>query len=218
MVSGEWRVVSEEGRSRQWSVKTGKSEIKKMRYVSTCDAPFSLDDLAAQIRKSSSFRFAWQFYSWSGADPRSPAAARWALTEIIATPELHHFLRESFEPLYAPRFEISPLHNHSEVLPADDEFEHALAGAAADRTGAYARCSYQTTPGERQAVHDLFCLAGDYATFHFVQGNVPGCAVCGQYNGQLFTTWFYGVAWDWCLMAAWPARDLFWLGCLTDTD
>jgi hypothetical protein len=49
-------------------------------------------------------------------------------------------------------------------------------------------------------------------------GNSPDCLACRNHNNHLFSTWFYGVAWDWCLFAIWPHCDLFWVGCLTDTD
>ena len=110
-----------------------------MVHLATCDAPFSLDDLAARIRKSSNFRVSWQFYQCSGIDPQSPANIRQALEAIIATPELHKFLQESFEPMYAKAFEIEPLHKHCSVDAATGEFENTLARAASDHLGAYSR-------------------------------------------------------------------------------
>src|SRR4051794_13616725 len=98
-----------------------------MVYLATCDAPFSLDDLAARIRKSSNFRFAWQFYQCSGIDSQSAVNIRNALEAIIATPELHKFLQESFEPLYAEAFEVEPLNENGRVDAAMGEFENTLA-------------------------------------------------------------------------------------------
>src|SRR5947209_6410980 len=131
-----------------------------MVYLATCDAPFSLDDLAARIRKSSNFRFSWQFYQCSGIDPQSPANIRQALEAIIATPELHRFLRESFEPMYAQAFEVEPLHEHCRVDAADDEFENILARAASDHLGAYSQQLRAATAVEKKAVQDLFGCAG----------------------------------------------------------
>src|SRR5437773_2756717 len=110
-----------------------------MVHLTTCDGPFSLNDLAARIRKSSNFRLSWQFYQCSGIDPQSPANIRQALEAIIATPELHKFLQESFEPMYAEAFELEPLHEHSRVDAAAGAFENTLARAAGDHLGAYSQ-------------------------------------------------------------------------------
>jgi hypothetical protein len=189
-----------------------------MSYLATCDSPFSLDDLAARIRKSSNFRFDWQFFEHSGVDLRSPAAVRRALDTIAATPELHRFLRESFEPPGHAVFEIEPPHAHCPVVPAAEDFEDILARAAGDHLGAYSRILRGATADEKQQIRDLFQDAGDYHAYQLVPGSVPGCPTCRGYNNQIFTNWFYGVAWDSCLFATWPHFDLLWMGCLTDTD
>src|SRR5689334_2500084 len=119
-----------------------------MVYLATCDAPFALDDLAARIRKSSNFRVSWQFYQCSGIDPQSPANIRQALEAIIASPDLHNFLRDSFEPVYAQAFEIEPLHDHCRVEAATGELEDILARAASDHLGAYSRNLRDPTAAE----------------------------------------------------------------------
>jgi hypothetical protein len=189
-----------------------------MAYLAACDSPFSLDDLAAKIRKSSNFRFNWQFYQCSGLDPESPANIRNALEAIIATPELHKFLQESFKQKYAGAFEVEPLHEHCRVRAAAGEFENILARAAGDHLGAYSRQLREATAGERQTIKELFGSFGEYRPYELVPGNNPGCDVCRTHNSHLFNSWFYGVAWDWCLLALWPRRDVLWIGCLTDTD
>jgi hypothetical protein len=183
-----------------------------MVYLATFDAPFSLDDLAARIRKSSNFRFAWQFYQCSGIDPQSAVNIRNALEAIIATPELHKFLQESFEPLYAQAFEVEPLNENCRVDAAMGEFENTLASAASDHLGAYSRNLRDATTAEIQEIKDLFGSIGQYRAFALLPGSG------GQYNSHLFSSWFFGVAWDWCLIALWPRRNLLWVGCLTDTD
>jgi len=182
-----------------------------MVYLATCDAPFSLDDLAARIRKSSNFRVCWQFYQCSGIDSESPAKIRQALEAIIATPELHTFLQESFEPMYAEAFEVEPLHEHCRVDAAMGEFENTLARAANDHLGAYSRNMRDATAAEIQEIKDLFGSIGQYRAYELLPGS-------GHHNNHLFSSWFYGVAWDWCLFALWPRRNLLWVGCLTDTD
>jgi hypothetical protein len=188
-----------------------------MAFLATCDSPFSLNDLADRIRKSSNFRFSWQFYRCTGIGPRRPVDIRHALDTIIATPGLHEFLRESFEALYVDAFEVEPLHEHCRVDATAGEFENILARAAGDHLGAYSRLRDAAAP-EKQLIKELFGCIGSYQAYELLPGNVPGCPTCRDHNNHLFTSWFFGVAWDWCLFAVWPRRDLFWIGCLTDTD
>jgi hypothetical protein len=188
-----------------------------MDAFSTCDNPFSLDDLAARIRKSSNFQFAWQFYQFSRRVPQSPAEVRWALDSIIANPVLHRFLRDSFETTYAAEFTIEPLHEHSQIA-ASEEFESTLARAAGDHLGAYSRVLRDANAAEKREIRELFERAGKYSTYQLQPGSLPGCPICRGRNSHLFSTWFDGIAWDWCFFASWPERKLFWMGCLTDTD
>lgn len=188
-----------------------------MRRLLTTEDPINLAGLATRIRSSSNFRINWQFYDFDGIDPRSPAGVREALNLIIAAPELHRFLRESFEELDDLKFEIEPLHEHCRVELTSD-FENVLAAAATDHLGAYSRDMRPATAQECAEVAELFRGAGEYVAYQLLPGNVPGCPVCSKFNNHLFSTWFDGVAWDWCLLSAWPDRNLFWLGCLTDTD
>jgi hypothetical protein len=189
-----------------------------MSYLVTCNSPFSLEDLAVRIRNSSNFRFGWQFYQINGIAPRSPMDVRRALNSIVATPDLHRFLQESFEATYDDVFEIEPVHEHCQVAAASDEFENILASAAGDHLGAYSQELRPAKGGEKQEIGELFGSVGSYLQYQLLPGKVPGCSTCGQSDNHLFTTWFYKVAWDWCLFASWPSRELFWMGCLTDTD
>jgi hypothetical protein len=189
-----------------------------MGYLVTCADAFSLNDLAARIRRSSNFRFAWQFFRSDGIAPQSPEDVRSALDSIIAIPDLHQFLRESFQPMHDDAFQIESLHEHCQVVPAADEFEGILASAAGDHLGAYSRELHPANATEIQEIRDLFVSPGSYRAYRMVPGEVGDCPTCRAYNNQLFTNWFYGVAWDWCLFTSWTSRDLFWMGCLTDTD
>jgi hypothetical protein len=189
-----------------------------MGSLITCASPFSLDDLAARVRKSSNFRFNWQFFRTDGIAPQSPLEVRNALEAIIANPDLHRFLEQSFQAMYAKAFEIESLHEHCQIVPAENEFENILASAAGDHLGAYSGEMRSAKPGETQGIKDLFGAFGNYSSFQLLPGNVPDCSTCRVYNSHLFSTWYYGVAWDWCLFASWPNRKLFWMGCLTDTD
>lgn len=200
------------------AVDCGSWHLLAMVYLAACDSPFSLDELAARIRKSSNFRFSWQFFQCSRVDARSAGSIRQVLELIIATPELHRFLQESFEPLYAKAFEIEPLHAHCRVDAATDEFENILARAAADQLGAYSPHLREAREVEKQEIRQLFGRPGEYLTYQLLPGNIAGCTACRDSNNDLFSNWFYGVAWDWCFLAIWPRHNLFWVGCLTDTD
>lgn len=189
-----------------------------MVYLTTCDSPFSLDEVAGQIRKSSNFRFNWQFYQSSGIDPQSLSNLRQAMEAIIASPDLHGFLKESFEPMYEATFKVEPLHEHCRVDATDGEFESILARAVSDRLGAYSRHRGDVTAADKQRVKDVFRCMGEYCAYSLVPGNVPGCPVCAHHNNHLYSSWFFGVAWDWSLFVLWPQRHLLWVGCLTDTD
>ena len=173
--------------------------------------------LAGQIRRSSNFRFSWQFYQFEGFDPCSSAGVRESLSLIIDTPHLHRFLRDSFADVPCDGFEIEPLHEHCHFVVASD-FESILARAAADRLGAYSVDLHEANLAECALIGDLFRMVGEYQAFELMSGNVPGCAVCRTRNNELFSTWFYGVAWDWCFIVTWPKQKVLWLGCLTDTD
>ncbi|HEX5720045.1 MAG TPA: hypothetical protein VF179_28070, partial [Thermoanaerobaculia bacterium] len=187
-------------------------------YLSVCEDPFSLEDLAKRIRSSSNFRFEWQFYHFNGIDPRSPLGIRKALDSIIGGSDLHRFLQTSFDAMYDDSFEIEALHQHCRMVSGTDEFENVLASAAGDRLGAYSRDLRDSNAREKEAIRQLFGGAGSYFAYQLLPGEASDCAECRHHNNHLFTTWFYGVAWDWCLFASWPDRKLLWMGCLTDTD
>ena len=189
-----------------------------MVRLAACDSPFSLDDLAVRIRKSSNFRFNWQFYQSSGMNPESTTDVRAALEVIIATPALHEFLKESFDPMYADTFEVQAPHAHARIEPAAGAFENVLACAAGDHLGAYSWHLRDATAAERRSILALFGRVGEYLAYELSPGSVPECETCRDHTNHLFSTWFFGVAWDWCLFAIWPQRNLFWMGCLTDTD
>lgn len=188
-----------------------------MSRLTACSDPISFDDLATQIRKSSNFRFTWQFYRCGGTALWSPKDVREMLDSIIAMPDLHRFLRESFAPSGEDTFQIEPLHEHCKVDIAP--VENILASAAADELGAYSQKKWLSTYGaKKKKIGDLLRTLGEHTSYQLLPGAVPDCAVCRRYNHHLFTTWFYGVAWDWCFFVSWAERDLLWMGCLTDTD
>jgi hypothetical protein len=159
--------------------------------------------------------FGWQFFQV--AEIGSAEDIRRALDSIIAKPDLHRFLRESFRLTHVEAFAIEPLHVHCEIVGAEGDFEDILASAAGDHLGAHSRDLRSANARERQEIAELFARVGHYEAYLLIAGDTPGCPKCGC-NSHLFTTWFCGVAWDWCLFAAWPERQLLWMGCLTDTD
>jgi hypothetical protein len=137
---------------------------------------------------------------------------------VIETPNLHAFLRDSFAPLNNEAFFIEALHEHALLAAADTDFERTLAKAAADQLGAYSRNLSNANEAQVQAIRQLFASVGPYSAFELTPGTAIGCPTCKNHNGHLFSSWFYGVAWDWCFCLIWPTSSLAWLGCLTDTD
>jgi hypothetical protein len=95
---------------------------------------------------------------------------------------------------------------------------NVLAQAANDHLGAYSSDLRQSTPGEMRVIDELFSSVGPYCAFSIVPGSVPTCPVCREYDHRNFSSWFYGVAWDYCYLVTWPKSELIWMGCLTDTD
>jgi len=117
------------------------------------------------------------------------------LARVVEAPDCHAFLRESFEVGPGESFTIESVHEHSNLAIADGSFEQTLARAAADRLGAYSRDLSDATVSQVGAGRDLFGAPGSYSAFVLTPGTVAGCPVCADYNGHLFTSWFYGVAW-----------------------
>ena len=186
--------------------------------VAPSEAPLSLEELARRIRKSSNFRFEWRWFRRTGASGVSAEAARQVLDDLVADPESHRFLRESFDPMYDSSFEIRPIHEHCLVEPRSEEFVDILARAAADRLGAYSRHLAEASRWQRRRVHALFGKLGEYAAFELLPGSAAGCDTCASTGSHLFTNWFYDVVWDWCFVVLWEGSDLAWVGLLTDTD
>ncbi|MES1242177.1 MAG: hypothetical protein ABUT39_11205 [Acidobacteriota bacterium] len=178
----------------------------------------SIEKLGKQIQSSSNFRFASQFFFLSGPNPRSPATALSVLNSVILLEPCHQFLRETFDPMYDSSFKIEPVHEHCEMAHAGGEFENLLASAANDHLGAYSHELRDSTPTEAARIRAIFEQLGPYCAFQLMPGGRPGCGDCRHHNNHLFSTWFYGVAWDWCFVLTWPGSHKAWVACLTDTD
>lgn len=189
---------------------------KEHIYIAPVAAPFPLDEMAARVRKSSNFRFEWQFYTFEYMEPSSCDDVRGALAAMIAQPDCHRFLRDTFDnDLHGEDFEIEPLRDCCRIVDAGGEFEDIMASAENDYLGAYShQMGHATTLRQREAVGRVFASAGPYRAFQLALD----CDVCKYHREHLFTNWFYGVAWDWCFLLTWAHSKLLWIGCLTDTD
>lgn len=192
--------------SRDWTLVTPLEPI---------DAPVSLDPLAAAVRASSNFRFAWQWFSCPETKLSGIDEARDILGAVIGSADCHAFLTQSVD---SPVFTIEHLHEHVGFVAADGAFEQVLARAAAAQLGAYSRILSDATPAQIGEIQVLFGSLGPYRAFELNPGSVAGCPTCKEYNNHLFTSWFYGVAWDWLFCVRWTKRSLTWIGCLSDTD
>lgn len=182
------------------------------------DDPIDLEPLAAAVRSSSNFRFAWQFYSLIADDLRAYSTVAASLDAITRRPDLHSFLSESMDDIYPRQFTIEPLHKHACLEMDDGYFHDVMARVSLDRLGAYSRDLSPSTSAERTVVHRLFSSAGEYFAFHTKPGNDPHCEYCKSHNNDLISNWFFDVAWDYTFLLTWPSASLLWMGCLTDTD
>lgn len=182
------------------------------------EVPCSLDELAERVRRSSNFRFAWQWFRSEVDCIPSEESARQILDVCVEDPACHNFLRATYDPLYGSPFQIEAVHEHCVLKQADGEFERTIARAASDRLGAYSHTLSEAPEAKRNEIASLFSSPGRFVVFELLPGSEPSCPDCGKHNSHLFTNWFYGVAWDWCFVVIWPATQLIWIGCLTDTD
>lgn len=181
-------------------------------------APVSLAGLATRIRRSSNFRFNWQWFSLEAAPTPSPTEARRILDNLVSAPESHRFLQDSFSNLYDASFTIEPIHEHCNVVETTHDFDALLARAATDRLGAYSRQLVAAPASEAMAIREIFGPVFPYSVFSLEPGEIASCPTCKRYNNHLFTNWFYGVAWDWCFCLLPHGAPTAWVGCLSDTD
>ena len=108
--------------------------------------------------------------------------------------------------------------NKTRFFRGPGRLEKTLASIANNSLGAYSRHCRDASVEDCAKVTRTFSSIGEFLSWQLRPGTVEGCPVCQDYNSELFTTWYYGVAWDWCFIATWPERKTLWLGCLTDTD
>lgn len=187
-------------------------------HVETIDDPFDLGPLAASIRSSSNFRFAWRFFQIPGRNLQNPGTVAAVLNQIIEDSLLHSFLSDSWDDDLELPFQIEPLHRHASIALDESDFLDTMTRASLDRLGAYSRSLARSTGAEREVVNKLFSKAGPYLAFAINSGSQPDCDVCRHHNNRLFSNWFFGVAWDWTFLVTWPLKSVLWMGCLTDTD
>jgi hypothetical protein len=183
--------------------------------IELIDAPLSLAPLAATVRASSNFRFVWQWFSCPETVQSGVDEARDILGAVIGRADCHAFLSESAE---SSPFTIEDLHEHAGFVAADGSLEQILARAAADQLGAYSRSLAPATSAQVSKIKSLFGSLGPYRAYELNPGAVSGCPTCKHHNNHLFTSWFYGVAWDWVFCVRWTGSPLIWIGCLSDTD
>ena len=188
-----------------------------MQLVDLADPPIDLVDLSRAIRRSSNFSFASVFFQYDDANPTSLRGALAVFDAIVETPAFERSLRETWVADYRKTLEVGRREKHAVLVPAEGHLENVLASASLDQAGAYSRAVRDATGPQRDEVAALFRHLGDYLAFELVSRPDPACRTCG-YNSHLFSTWFYGVAWDWCFFVVWPAAKVAGVVCLTDTD
>ena len=196
---------------------TNTVKCDDVQLFATTD-PIDLSPVAAAIRGSSCFRFAWRFFNCYLPNLDSAETVRSALSEITCDDELHSFLRDSHAEFDSRQFEIEPLHCHVKIERDGACFLDVITRASLDRIGAYSINRSRSTDEERQPIHQLFSSIGPYSAFYTKPGSEVGCEVCQSRHNDLFTNWYFQFAWDYTFIVTWPASSLIWLGCLTDTD
>jgi hypothetical protein len=110
------------------------------------------------------------------------------------------------------------LHNHCQIRECTDEFVDTFARGVFDHLGAYSRDLRESNTNERGFVRKTFSLLGDFVAYSIFPGNAPNCDDCKQYNHQLYSNWFFDVAWDFTYFVIWPDSKIVWVGCFSDTD
>ena len=114
--------------------------------------------------------------------------------------------------MYEQDFKIASLHPLCNLESTRDFLETTLAAAANDNAGAYSKTLRDATASQKRKIALQFQELGDFYQFNLISD------ACTPYEDRFFSNWFYGVAWDWCLIATWPKQKIIWMGCLTDTD
>jgi hypothetical protein len=187
-------------------------------HIDAIEDPLGLGSLAASIRHSSNFRFAWRFYRVQGKDLRQVGSISAILRAIIEVPALHSFLADTPDNTYPSPFQIEPLHRHASIDRDLAGFLDTMARASLDRLGAYSQDLSPSTPDEREVINKLFSRVGSYSAYTINPGTQADCEDCRQHDSHLFSNWFYGVAWDYTFLVTWPLASILWMACLTDTD
>jgi hypothetical protein len=170
-------------------------------WLDVVDDAFVIDGLSSRVCASSNMRFAWQFFR-SHRAVRTTADARAALDAVVAEPDNHAFLGHA-----------QSLVKNSALIEDAPAVMALLARAAANRLGAYAPI---LAPTPQAAVDDVARLFSQPGALHAFE--LRPDPQSRDHSPHLFSDWFYGVAWDWCFVVSWPATNLVWVGCLTDTD
>ncbi len=180
--------------------------------------PLELDKLARKIRKSSNFRFERLWFRLPTEPRDANQVASDLLVHIVHSQDAHQVLQSSFDPMYDEQLTLQLPHEHSHWVSEPGRVESVLAQAAADRLGAYSRRRSPATPRERRRIEKLLASIGTYVALELRRGSQDGCPECQEDDNHLFTTWFYGVAWDWCFVVLWPEQRIACVILMTDTD
>lgn len=144
--------------------------------------------------------------------------AKELLLYVVGNDDVWRTLRGSFDDMYDAELEVSTPHEHSTFVQEEDRVEALLAQAAANRLSPYSVRTSPATQREIGKIRRAFAAHGPYEAMELVPGSQEGCQGCLAHNNHLFSTWFYGVAWDWCFVVWWPSRAIACLLVLTGTD
>jgi len=186
--------------------------------VKVLNKQIDLKQLEIDIRKSSNFQFAHQFFHVNISSLQDSKKLPFVLNQIADAPELHQFLINNFTNIYSVDFEINHLDEFSYFENDRELFGQILAGASHDIMGAYSKQLRIPTKKEVEEIFELFGSLGNFDGFVLKTRKHERNKDYEAIGAAHFSSWFYDVAWDYLIVATWPKENIFWLGCLSDTD
>lgn len=170
--------------------------------MSEDDHLFDFSDWRQKIEGHSNFCVASQWFGSARDLSGNEVEAQELFDYVVKNENGHRFLLQQ-EGL----IEIEP---SSPTFVLDNQnFIETLTKIAFGKEGAY-RTEEPMLYSEREQIGVLFGL--DFVAFELRPKDGE------HHNAHLFSSWFYGTAWDWCFIVIWPTTHRIWMLCLSDTD
>lgn len=187
--------------------------------IKLIEPQIDLKELEIAIGKSSNFEFVHQFFSTTISSLADPETLIDVLNHIADVPELHQFLLGQADySSSSEEFRINRLDKFSYFKKDKAFFGEILAGAALDIIGAYSKTLRFATPEEAETATKPFERFGKFEGFMLSRHPSENYHENRSTAPAYYCSWFFDVVWDYLLIATWPEKKIFWIGCLTDSD